>query len=464
MPAELATFAYEAASPSGERVKARMQAASASEVAETLAADGWVPISITPVRTGRLHTDIGALFGGGLRLPVARRALLARQLHQLLVAGITLPRALQVLGDTDDVALARACADLSDQVTAGVPLSEAMADPAYRKAFDDVFIAYIAAGEESGTLVETTDQLAIMLEKQASLRRKIASVTAYPILVSIVIAVIVTGIMVFLVPQYARIYADVGAELPRPTQLLVTLSSYFLPLRIDFAGEFPFVFRRAGDPWWASPVNVLSPVLWGMVVVGILFHLYLRTRDDLDVGERLDRIRFKLPLFGKLWRKTVLYRWSSTLGSTLSAGVRTEEALTLAARASGSRWVLKITLALADAVRGGRPMSTELNHHPDLFDANVRAMISTGEQTGEIDTMLEHTAKTLSEEIETIISGLGAKIEVVLILTMGVIVGGLLVVLYLPIIGLALNIGEVIENQNQPPNPEGPTTTTTLGR
>lgn len=437
-------FQYEAVTPAGTRVrgaKARMTAYSPEAVRRELVDQGFVPIEIREVSGGGLNVDVTAFWKNRpLKLKPQALAAFSRQLHQLLRAGISVPRAVAALGeDAADARLTEMCNDMSTRVQAGVPLSTAFAE--YPAAFDDVFCAYIQAGEETGALVATTERLARMMEKRAQLALKVKSVTAYPKMVAGVIGLLVTGILLFLVPSYAKIYNDFGAQLPAPTQALVNISHQFLPITART------VFKVLPVPWTIRP-NLLSPVLWiGVAVLAVRWFLRA-TKDNPDVGIKVDTLRFRLPIFGQLSHKLALFRWSSTLAGALASGVQTYASLDLAARASGSRWIAAVTPALREALQTGRPLSAQLAEYPKLFPANLRTMVTTGEASGELSDMLGSVSNALDDEIDAIVSGLGAKIEVALLMVLGVVVGGLLVVLYLPILNLATTVGDGLEKQN----------------
>lgn len=401
------TFTYEAVSgATGERRSDRMNATSKEAVAEQLQRTGWFPVKIDDEATG-LNVDIGQLLQSQeLRLKPSELSEFARQLYQMLLAGINAPSAISSIGeDADSDKMRETTREIASKVTAGVPLSEAFAE--HPKAFDDVFCAYVQAGETSGTLVETMGRLALMLQKRSELINKVKGVTAYPKMVGGAIGVITTGIILFLVPMFADIYAEFGAELPAPTQALVTMSKWF-PLVIGV-----FLAAFFGLRWWT------------------------RQEHEPDVMIKIDRVRFRMPIFGKLNHKSALYRWSSTLSGAYQAGVQAYEAIELAARASGSLWMIAIAPDLAQAVREGRPLTSELKLHPDLFPANVRTMVATGEETGDIPEMLASVATSLDSDVDRIVATLSSKIEVALLLVLGTVVGGLLAVLYLPILNLA---------------------------
>ena len=437
-------FNYVAVSPNGQRVKSKMAAPSAQAVTAALANDHWTVTSIKEVSTGGLSMDLGQSFGRSAKLSVSEVAEFARAFHQLLKAGLNVAGAIVALGEDAEPQVTMMCADVAQQVSSGVTLSDALGK--YPRAFDEVFCSYIRAGEQSGTLVQTTARLAQMLEKQASIRKKVKAVTAYPMIVSIVISILVMGILWFLVPQYATIYAEMGAKLPGPTQALISISKYVIPFILWHVSVL------SGVPLLHGLIvpNPVSPIYW-LIMAFIAFRWWnARNKDNLTFGTRYDKVRFRTPIFGKLWRQMSLFRWASTLAGALDSGVPMEEALTLAANASGSRWQRKALEDMLLAVRTGRPLSSALatEENRKLYPANVRKMVETGEVAGELDQMLLSVADAISSDIDATVASLGAKIEVALIITMGIIVGGLLIVLYLPILNLDATIGNGYAKQS----------------
>lgn len=426
------TFSYEAVSKTGQRVKAKMVATSQQAVYEALADGGWFPIKIVAIKDGGLHTDVNDIFSNRpIKFDHRELADFSSQLHQLLKAGVPVYKALQSLGEEAEPKRMEMCYDLADMVSSGIPLSQAL--ESYPKVFDLIFRAYIAAGEAAGTLVETTGRLALMLDRRSKMALKIKSVTAYPKLVSIAILLIVTGIMMFLVPMYADIYSSFGAKLPAPTQALVNISNQMLPVSARVHFSFPILTEVHFHPF--------SPLIWGpLIFVGVRLWLK-KTKDDPEVGIFLDKLRYRMPIFGALNKRNSLFRWASTLSGGIESGVSMTQALELSARTSGSRWQLAILEDLQGAVRAGKPLSEGLAMHKELFPPNLRAMVATGESTGDLPVMLDSVASALDSEIDALIAGLSAKIEVALLLVMGIVVGGLLAVLYLPILNLATTVG-----------------------
>lgn len=481
------SFEYVAASASGLRHKGKMQATSAAAVSSALQADGWMPLSITETSGTGLNTDLTAMFGSGekaVRLTVSEAAAFFRQTAELLRAGVAMTFILDALGEEASPKIKKICDGLGERIAAGVPLSEAML--MFPDAFDKVTRAYIASGETSGTLPETMGRLARTMEKRNELRLKIKSVTAYPKMVGFAIAGIVFAILRFMVPMYEGIYQSFGSELPAPTKLLIGASKNMLP--VGFDGTFPTPFflsdvavtpigflgrvvfmvgfivgletlrNRAGKDssirktimtWfflaWVTvfagnyrilPIGFL---IWAVAIGSVVgFKRFLRSGDQNPARARIvDRVRFRLPAFGEMNRLNAIFQWSTTMSGALSSGVSLTRALVLAGATSGSRWHNAVAENLQASVMGGRPLSESLAEHADLYPPSLRAMIATGEVTGDLSTMFDSISRATESEIESLVAGLSAKVEVLLLIVMGLVVGTLLVALYLPILNLA---------------------------
>lgn len=423
------TFTYVAVSATGQKVKNVMVAPSAGAVVTALSREGWIPLEVTPAKNQAMNLDITAFItGGGVKFKWAQRSEFARRLNQMLRAGISVPKALQSLGEDAPGPVAEMCNSMAEKVMAGQALSEAMAE--HPRAFDDVTVAYIQAGEESGTLVQTTERLAIMLNKRAALQSKIKGVSAYPKMVGGSILVLVIGIITFLVPMYAKIYKSFNAPLPKPTLMLMWVAGHFSPIGLGKASLGSFTI------FYPSP-HPISIGMFILLIVAAVIFFRKKTKKNLEIGRKMDRILFRLPLVGALAHKQTLQRWATTLSGALASGVPITRAIDLAAMAAGSRWHQWLAPSLKDAVRTGRSMSSEISKVPELYPPNVRTMMSTGEDTGELDSMLDSVAEALDSDIDSIVAGLSAKVEVALLLVLGGVVGGLLLVLYMPILNLA---------------------------
>lgn len=417
-------FSYQAVSLStGAETSSTMTAPSEQAVAVALQESGWFPISIERMSSSGWNVDVGKLLKRPPKLKGRELAYMTARTQRLLSAGVSIPSAFLSLADDATEALSAVYNDIATQVSSGTPLSEALTR--HPTVFNRVYVSYIAAGESSGRLALSLERLAAMLESQARVSGKVKSVMTYPALISAAIGLIVIGLMRFLVPRFAAIYDDFGAELPLPTRIAVRFSELLSPFSSIEVGGFPIPIPE-----------IRSPTLWTIILVVALRRFLAQRRDDLEFGRRWDQMKFRVPIFGKLWKMISLSRWSSTLAGSLAAGVKMTDSVLLAAEASGSRWQKLVATDLVAAVQEGRPMSSEMRKHKTLFPIEVRTMLETGEQTGSMDTMLDTVAAAMNSEIDVTTETMSAKIEVALLLTMGVVVGGLLLVVYMPILNL----------------------------
>jgi len=412
----LHTFQYEAITPAGNRIKgsrARMVAYNKEIVRRELIDQGFIPISITQVNPKGLNRTLGQPSAKRLKMKTSVLSAFTRQLHELLRAGIPAPRALNSLAEeAPSAALQELCLDLSTKVSAGIPIGECFAQ--YPRAFNEIYCAYLTAGEKTGAIVESTGRLAKLLERQAKMRNKIVAVATYPMLVGGIILLLMIGIMVFLVPQFASVYESFGAELPGPTLTLIAVSRR-LPMYLALTG-------------------------------GVIFLLRLQFKRAVKRSRKFainaDKVKFRLPLFGKLIHRVTLYRWATTLAGSLEAGLPQTQALEIAAAASGSNWIKRLTPGFIESVTAGRPLSSLIGEAGRLYPPQVRTMINTGEASGELSRLLESASDSMDSEIEAMVATMGSKIEVFLLVFLASSVGAILVVLYLPILSLASSVGK----------------------
>lgn len=407
-------FRYKAIDAAGNRVEAKMIAPSEDDVLDALRRSNMLPLQVKRADRLSLDGDVMAAIRGSnaAKLSTGELSQFTRQLYQLLKAGIPITAAMQTMAeDPPSDAVGEVFHTVADRLINGVTLSEAFAG--FPKVFNEVFIAYMAAGESSGNLVDVTQRLAVILDKRAEISRKVKAVSMYPMLVSSIIVLMIAAIIVFIVPKYVEIYSSLDAKLPAPTRFVVALSTYFPFVAVAIAGA------AAGFLAWNRS-----------------------KKDDLDIGAKIDRAKFRMPIFGKMFKKLALYRFASTMGGALESGVQTFDALALSARASDSRWVRATTPDLQRAVREGRHLTTAMVDHDDLFTPTMRKMVATGEETGDLGSMFGNVADALRDEIDLQISTMSAKIEVALLVGMGAAVGGILAAMYLPILQLTLTAGD----------------------
>jgi type IV pilus assembly protein PilC len=297
-----------------------------------------------------------------------------------------------------------------------------------------------------------------MLQRESQVQKNIKAASAYPKIVSIAILIIVIGIIGYLVPKFQAIYASLGSKLPAPTLLLLSISHHIIPIiflhfigirwgKIDFFGlhilpfslgvHLPSITLGLTFPLPPIPFpNIYSPITWAFFIYFGIKYYIRKNGHRPEVGIRLDKIRYGIPVLGKLTRYRDMFRWTSTLAGALQSSITIPDALDLAAKTSGSRWQKAIVEDLKAAVRAGRPLSETLDEYPELFPIAVRVMVNTGENSGNIAELLESAADAIDSEIELITSTLEARLEVALILFMGIVVGTILITLYLPILSI----------------------------
>lgn len=407
-------FRYKAIDPNGQRVEGKMIAGSEDDVLDALRRSQMLPLQVKRADRLSLDGDIMAVLRGtkAAKLSTGELSQFTRQLYQLLKAGIPITAAMQTMAeDPPNELVGEVFHTVADRLINGVALAEAFSG--FPKVFNEVFVAYMAAGEESGNLVDATERLAAILDKRAEISRKVTAVSMYPMLVSAIIVLMIAAIIIFIVPKYVGIYESLDAQLPAPTRLVVAISTWF-----------PLVAAAAVGA-------VAGFVAWNR-----------SKRDDLELGTKIDRVKFKIPIFGRMLKELALFRFASTMGGALDSGVQTFDALALSARSSDSRWVRAVTPDLQRAVREGRPLTTAMVDHDDLFTPQIRKMISTGEETGDLGAMFANAADALRDAIDLRISTMSAKVEVALLVGMGVSVGGILAAMYLPILQLTLVAGD----------------------
>lgn len=343
---------------------------------------------------------------GGGSVALADLVIFTRQLATMIDAGLAMVQSLQALAEqTTNKVMRDVIKDVCTRVEGGDSFSEALQK--HPKVFTRLYFSMVSAGEQGGLLAEILDRLATYLENTARLRKKVKSALMYPTVVTIVAILITIFLLVRVVPVFGEIYSGFGAALPGPTQFLINISNimkkYFLLVLLGGGGAaygwFYFIKTKPGREFW-------------------------------------DSRRIKLPVFGVIAHKICLARFTRTLASLVRSGVPILEVLQIVSQTVGNVVMEKaIKVAMSDIERG-ESISAALAKHP-VFPIMIIRMVSAGEQTGRIDNMLERIADFLDEEIETTLSGLTSLIEPILIVFLGVVVGGMVICMFLPIFKMA---------------------------
>jgi type IV pilus assembly protein PilC len=400
----LAEYAYRALDNQGGARTGVIDAETEAHAIARLREQGWVPLELQDKKQKGLKMELKIPFLSD-RISLKDVAVSSRQLATMIDAGLPLMRSLSVLAEqTESSALAKTWEAVRADVQAGASFSGALAK--HPKAFTVLYVAVIRAGEAGGALDTCLLRLSDTLEKQVELRNKVRSAMTYPIMVAIMVFVILTAILIFIVPTFKQLYVDLGGTLPVPTRVLIFLSDVMRKF-------FLFVMLGAG--------------------VGIfLLRRYIKT----DQGRRVwDAFKLKVPIFGELFRKVAMSRFSRTLGTLLRSGVPVLQSLEITKETAGNRIVAEAIEDVESSVRQGESLARPLLRHK-VIPPMVVQMLAVGEETGAVDTMLEKVANFYDSEVETTVDALTSLIEPILIVILGAVVGGILISLYLPMFKL----------------------------
>jgi type IV pilus assembly protein PilC len=342
-------------------------------------------------------------FGSGITPKAV--AIFTRQFSVMIDAGLPLVQCLEILGtQQDNPNFQRVLLQVRQDVEGGASLADAMKK--HPKVFDDLFTNMIAAGEAGGILDTILKRLAQYIEKSVKLKSQVKSALVYPAAV-ISIAMLVVGVILWkVIPTFASLFAGLGAQLPLPTRIVIGLSNWL--------------------------VRLLLPGVIG-AVVGVYF---LKRYYETYKGRRvLDKITLKIPIVGMILRKIAVARFCRTLSTLISSGVPILDGLEITARTSGNAIVEDAIMETRKSVEGGQSIAAPLKQ-TDVFPPMVVQMISVGEQTGALDTMLSKIADFYEDEVDTAVANLMVLMEPVLILFLGTVVGGIVISMYLPIFSL----------------------------
>ncbi len=377
-----------------------MEASSQAKVATALRQRGFQPIAIEEKQDSALNKEIH-IPGLTDRVGTKDIAIFSRQFSTMINAGLSLLRSLSILAEqSDNSTLSKVILAVKADVEKGTSLSQAMEN--HPKVFNKLYTSMVKAGEVGGVLDETLIRLADTLESQVALRQKVKSAMMYPIAVFGLVILIVTGMLIFVVPMFENLYADLGGTLPLPTRVLVAISSAMTSY------------------WW-----LVLAVNLGIV---FSFRAWVKTTSGRAT---FDAIKLKIPIFGNLIHKTAIARFSHTMASLTRTGVPILQAMDIVADTAGNEVVARAMLDVKSSVSEGESIAEPLSGH-DVFPPMVVQMIAVGEETGQLDTMLEKIGTFYDREVEALVEGLTSLIEPLLIVVLGVTVGGMLIALYLP--------------------------------
>ena len=404
------SFSFTVQTADGKTLTGVQEATNVADMRQRLTEQGMTVKKVAPAKAKKPTAGPGAAPPNFLdrlqRVGLADLSIFCRQFSTMIDAGVTLVRSLDVLSEqTQNPKLRRIIGDLRYEVEAGNSLSKAMSK--YPTVFSNLFVGLVRAGEVGGVLEESLQRLSVFLEKDVELRRKVKAALTYPVLVAVAALGIVMFLTLKIIPEFAKMFKELGLkELPWMTQILVDFSNFMVTKFYIFA--------------------------IGVVIFYIAFKMFTRTK----FGRRLyDRLKLKVPVFGKLNHKVALARFSRTLSTLLASGVPILSALETVAGVVSNEIISDAILDARARVREGDVISEPLRKSK-MFPPMVVQMIAIGQESGSLDTMLSKIADFYDGEVDAAIASLTAAIEPILIIFLGFTVGFIVIAMFLPLVAL----------------------------
>jgi type IV pilus assembly protein PilC len=402
------TFAYSGRTRGGETVTGERNADNADAVVAALRREQVLVTRIAPTKqkagaaVGETKVKLGKL---GKKVNPKNLSVFVRQFSVMIDAGLPLVQCLEILGNQEeDKNFAATILATRSDVENGASLADAMKK--HPKTFDPLFTNMITAGEAGGILDTILKRLATFIEKAVKLKGQVRSAMIYPVAI-IVIAVVVVGVILWkVIPTFAALFSGLGAELPLPTRIVIALSDFL--------------------------VSFMPFIIVGIGAVGYGFKTYYATTSGKRV---IDAITLKLPVLGMLMRKIAVARFCRTLSTLLSSGVPILDGLEITAKTAGNTIIEEAIMLTRKSIERGETISAPLKE-TGVFPPMVTQMISVGETTGALDTMLSKIADFYEEEVDTAVAGLLTLLEPIMIAFLGGAVGGIVIAMYLPIFDL----------------------------
>jgi len=403
-----ATFEYKVRDRAGKLTTGKLDAENTAQVASKLKSMGYAPVSITQANAG-LNREIS--FGGKKKIKLKDLAIFSRQFATMINSGLSLLRALSILTEqTENKELARVIGEVRNDIETGNSLSAAMAK--HENVFPPLMVNMCKAGEVGGFLDSVLLQIAENFEAEVKLKSKIKSAMTYPVVVFVIAILAVVGMLLFIVPVFAGMFEDLGGELPAPTKVLVFLS---------------------------GAMKIMAPL--GFVGLIVFLITWPKVKNKPAVRNTLDPLKLKLPIFGQLFQKIALSRFSRNLGTMMRSGVPILQSLDIVAETTGNVVLERAVRDVQESVRSGESLAKPLEQHA-VFPPMVVQMMAVGEDTGALDSMLHKISDFYDQEVEATTEALTSLIEPLMIAVLGAIIGAMIVALYMPIFGVFELIGE----------------------
>lgn len=385
-------FSWEGKDKSGKLVKGDMRAGGEAVVTSMLRRQGITVVKVKRQRSG---------LGGKVRDKDI--TLFTRQLATMMKSGVPLLQAFDIVGKGhSNPAVAKLLMDIKNEVETGNSLNAAFRK--YPLYFDALFCNLVGAGEQAGILDSLLDRLASYKEKILAIKSKIKSALFYPLSIIVVAFVITAIIMIFVIPAFKSLFSSFGADLPAPTLMVMAMSDFFVKW------------------WWA---------IFGGIGSGVWFFFYSWKRS-VKMQAVMDRLFLKFPVFGPLIRKATIARWTRTLSTMFAAGVPLVEALDSVAGAAGNHVYYEATKKIQQEVSTGVSLTMAMTNS-NVFPNMVLQMVSIGEESGSLDAMLSKVADFFEQEVDDAVEALSSLMEPMIMVVLGVLIGGMVIAMYLPI-------------------------------
>lgn len=399
-------FEYVVKDKEGKSLSGRREAGDVNTIVSALRQEGYLIVRVTEIKAKSSLFSKQSVSGkkaGGVKPDDI--VVFSRQLATMVEAGVPLVQSLSILGEqVENASLFKTVATVRDDVESGKSLSEALEK--HKKIFSALFISMVRAGESSGKLEEILDRLATYIEKSSALQKKIKSALVYPAVVSVMAMIITGAMMTWVIPQFAGIFVSLNAPLPAPTRILIAVSA----------------FMRH---------NIVLIIL-SIVGATILFLRFINTKTGRFW---FDGRKLKLPIFGPLFIKVAISKFSRTLSTLVKSGVPILNALEIVGKTAGNAQIEKIIFDLRNSIKEGESISAPLGRRK-IFPPMVVRMIAVGEETGELDKMLSKISDFYDVQVDNAVSGLTSMIEPLVIAFLGIVIGGIVIAMFLPILTL----------------------------
>ena len=392
-------FEWEGKDRGGKIVRGEMRAAGENQVQAALRRQG---ILVNKLKKRKMRS--------GKRIKPKDIALFTRQLATMMKAGVPLLQAFDIVGrGNTNPSVTKLLNDIRVDVETGTSLSTAFRrHPLY---FNTLYCNLVEAGEQAGILDQLLDRLAVYMEKTEAIKSKIKSALMYPTSVLVVAFVVVAVIMIFVIPAFKEVFTSFGADLPAPTLFVMAVSEFFVAY------------------WW---------LIFSSIGGGVYFFFQAWQRNE-KMQKFMDRLLLQVPIFGTLINKSCIARWTRTLSTMFAAGVPLVEALDSVGGASGNTVYQIATEKIQQEVSTGTSLTTAMTN-VNLFPSMVLQMCAIGEESGSIDHMLGKAADFYEAEVDEMVAGLSSLMEPIIIVFLGVLIGGIVVSMYLPI----FKLGQVV--------------------